>query len=212
MLTIDNMRVIYKQQQANRIFAILFVFCVGLCFCSCSTDDSEKTQRRIEVTKIVENRQTKDLLNDLYIGCDGDVESLSRILGTTPSIVDRIRNGKTEATAKFAERIQEVSVYYSLNDQKFSKLQSVLDPEYGWYDSVLNFPSHHPYIFWGSLIALIVVSFLFAFLGGIVWGSWILLAGVHFFLVAWICSLIFSPGKMDDPYTNNINPVMEQLI
>lgn len=196
----------------NRILAILFIFCIGLLFCSCTSDDSENTQRRIEVTKIVENRQTKDLLNDLYIGCDGNVESLSRILGATPSIVERIRTGKTDATAKFAERIQEVSVYYTLNDQKFSKLQSVLDPEYGWYDSVLNFPSHHPYIFWGVLIAIIIISFIFAFLGGIIWGSWILLAGVVVFLIAWICSLICSPAKMNDPYTNNINPVMEQLI
>ena len=46
-------------------------------FMSCGSDDAEK---RVEIAKIVESRDAKDLLNDLYIGSDGDVETLARLL------------------------------------------------------------------------------------------------------------------------------------
>lgn len=175
-------------------------------FTACSTADSE-AEKRIEVTKIVESRGADDLLNDLYIGCDGDIQSLCRILNTTPAVVDRIRNGKTAATSKFEERIREVAVHYTVNGQKFSKLQSAIDPEYGWYDSVLNFPSHHPYWFWGvNIVMLLGLAFLTVIF------IWPFLAELLLFFIVWIVSLFCAPGDIEDQYTNTINPVMEQVI
>lgn len=114
-------------------------------FSSCSS--SGEAENRIEAAKVVESRSNEDLLNDLYLASDGDIESLSRILQVTPSSINRLRNGKTVATAKFEEKVKTVAIYYYQNDRKFSLLQSALDEEYGWYDSILNFPSHHPWIF-----------------------------------------------------------------
>lgn len=111
-------------------------------FSSCSSSD--EAENRIEAAKVVESRSNEDLLNDLYLASDGDIESLYRILQVTPSSINRLRNGKTVATAKFEEKVKTVAIYYYQNDRKFSLLQSALDEEYGWYDSILNFPSHHP--------------------------------------------------------------------
>ena len=174
-------------------------------FLSCS--GSDEAENRIEAAKVVESRSNEDLLNDLYLASDGDIESLSRILQVTPSSIDRLRNGKTVATAKFEEKVKTVAIYYYQNDRKFSVIQSALDEEYGWYDSILNFPSHHPWIFWiGNIILLLVLAF-----------KWLeaiypFLAELLIFLIAWIASLICAPDLTTDKFTNTINPTIEQVL
>ena len=184
--------------------------CVFLC---CS--GSDEAENRIEAAKVVESRSCEDLLNDLYLASDGDIESLSRILQVTPSSIDRLRNGKTVATAKFEEKVKTVAIYYYQNDRKFSLLQSALDEEYGWYDSILNFPSHHPWIFWivNIVLLLIFVSSIILVIWPIlliaIWSS---LAEMLIFLIAWIVSLICAPNQMTDKFTNTINPTLEQVL
>ena len=182
-------------------------------FSSCSSSD--EAENRIEAAKVVESRSNEDLLNDLYLASDGDIESLSRILQVTPSSINRLRNGKTVATAKFEEKVKTVAIYYYQNDRKFSLLQSALDEEYGWYDSILNFPSHHPWIFWivNIVLLLIFVSSIILIIWPIlliaIWSS---LAEMLIFLIAWIVSLICAPNQMTDKFTNTINPTIEQVL
>lgn len=194
-----------------KYLSIIFSFLLCFCLFSCAKDDSEK---RIEYAKIVEGRPTQDLLNDLYVGSDGDVEAIARIMNVTPASIERIRNGETEPTDEFDERVHEVAIYYMQNDQKFSKLQSVLDPEYGWYDSILNFPSHHPFWFWLGNALIIILAFLSGFFGLIPISAFLgfieigeLLLG----LIAWIASLICSPDAIQDSYIDAINPTIEQV-
>ena len=182
-------------------------------FSSCSSSD--EAENRIEAAKVVESRSNEDLLNDLYLASDGDIESLSRILQVTPSSINRLRNGKTVATAKFEEKVKTVAIYYYQNDRKFSLLQSALDEEYGWYDSILNFPSHHPWIFWivNIVLLLIFVSSIILVIWPIlliaIWSS---LAEMLIFLIAWIVSLICAPNQMTDKFTNTIIPTIEQVL
>ena len=191
----------------KRLFVNFLLACGILLFSACSSD----SERQAEIALIVEARSTVDLLNDLYIGCDGDLEALARVLNATPSSIERLRKEMSVPTDKFTERIREVSIFYMQNDQSFSKLQSILDPEYGWYDYVLDFPSHHPYWFWGITIFLFLLTCVFivppvAAVGGIG-----LIIELLLYLVVWICSLIFSPSAMEDKYVDTINPVIEQL-
>lgn len=99
-------------------------------FFSCSNDEAE---RQAEIAKIVESRSTVNLLNDLYIGSDGDIEALARVLNATPSSIERLRKEMSAPTDKFAERVKEVSLYYFQQGQSFRKLRSALDPKYKWY-------------------------------------------------------------------------------
>ena len=90
----------------KQLTKILFAFITFLPFlCSSCSDDAEE---RIETAKIVESRSSQDLMNDLYLACDGEVESLARILQCTPSSIDRIRNGKSEPTLQFEEKIKSI--------------------------------------------------------------------------------------------------------
>ena len=183
-------------------------------FSSCSSSD--EAENRIEAAKVVESRSNEDLLNDLYLASDGDIESLSIILQVTPSSINRLRNGKTVATAKFEEKVKTVAIYYYQNDRKFSLLQSALDEEYGWYDSILNFPSHHPWIFWIVNIVLLLI-FVFPIIIPVIWpifviAIWSILAEMLIFLIAWIVSLICAPNQMTDKFTNTINPTIEQVL
>lgn len=186
------------------VLALLFAFVL---LNSCS-DDSEK---RKEAAEIVESRSTKDLLNDLYLASDSDIESLARILNATPSSIERVRKGETEATLEFSDRIKQSTLYYLQNDRSFTKLQSILDPEYGWYDSVLNFPSHHPAWFWSIFIVLFITPIFGGKLAII--SSLSLLFIFIVFVIAWIASSIWGGADpMSDIYINNINPVLEQII
>jgi len=190
-------------KQLTKILFAIITFLPFLCS-SCSDDTAEE---RIEVARIVESRSSQDLMNDLYLACDGEVESLARILQCTPSSIDRIRNGKSEPTLQFEEKIKSIAVFYYQNDRKFSKLQSALDSEYGWYDSVLNFPSHHPWIFWiVNIILLLVLAFATLI------AIWPILLELLIFLIAWIACLICTPDPVEDKYIDTINPVIEQLI
>ena len=182
-------------------------------FLSCS--GSDEAENRIEAAKVVESRSCEDLLNDLYLASDGDIESLSRILQVTPSSIDRLRNGKTVATAKFEEKVKTVAIYYYQNDRKFSLLQSALDEEYRWYDSILNFPSHHPWIFWIVNICTVLITVITVInwdLETAEYGGYILLIELSIFLIAFIASRFCAPDQMTDKFTNTINPTIEQVL
>ena len=197
----------------KRLLLVVTLIVSPFILSSCS--GSDEAENRIEAAKVVESRSNEDLLNDLYLASDGDIESLSRILQVTPSSINRLRNGKTVATAKFEEKVKTVAIYYYQNDRKFSLLQSALDEEYGWYDSILNFPSHHPWIFWivNIVLLLIFVSSIILIIWPIlliaIWSS---LAEMLIFLIAWIVSLICAPEQMPDNFTNSINPTIEQVL
>ena len=112
---------------------------------SCSNDEETEAKRQ-EFVQIVESRSTAELLNDLYVGSDGDIEAIARILNCTPSSIERIRNGETLATSQFAARVVDVCSYYYLNEQSVSILRAALDDEWGWYDDVFYFPKHHAFL------------------------------------------------------------------
>ena len=134
---------------------LLYLFIITFSIISCS---EKKDELRKEIEKIATTKNASAVLNDLYIGSDGDIESLSRILKATPSTINRVRNNESIPTEQFEERIKEVYTYYAQNGQSFSKLRSVLDDEYKWFDTILDFPSHHPYIFWGVNGILILIA------------------------------------------------------
>ena len=187
--------------------AVLLMSVIAFFTQGCSSSEFNEAARRAEYSQIVEKKSAVDAMNELYVASDGDIESLARMLQTTPSVINRIRQGETSPTLYFEEKFKEVLVFYNLNNRSFSKLQSALDDEYGWYDSILNFPSHHPWWFWSINIILILIL-AFATLIAI----WPILLELLIFLIAWIAMLVCSPSQMEDRYTDSINPVMEQML
>lgn len=187
-------------------FVIQLMVIILLSLQGCSYAETNEATRRVEYTQIVEKKSAIDAMNELYVAADGDIESLARILQTTPSVINRIRQGETLPTMDFEEKYKEILVYYNLNDRSFSKLQSALDDEYSWYNSVLNFPSHHPWWFWSINIVLILILAFAALIA-----IWPILLELLIFLIAWIFLLIYSPSPMEDRYTDSINPIMEQI-
>lgn len=191
------------------LFLVCFLLVVSF-ISSCSSDE-KREENRSEYAKIAANRTTQDLLNDLFIGSDGDIESLARILNVTPSTIDRIRKGKSEATPKFENRIREVVIYYYQHDMSYIKLQELLDPEWEWYDTyindVLTYPSKHPFYFWGCIILIIIMCFIEPVIGVVA-----IIFTIVAYTVVWLLSLALAPSPMEDKYIDVINPVVEQLI
>lgn len=189
---------------------VIFVALLGLVSVLTSCDNDKK---REEYVKVAESRSTSDLLNDLYVGSEGDVEAMARILNCTPSSIERIRNEETVATSQFAERVVDVSVYYYVNGQSFSKLRAALDDEWKWYNDVLYFPKHHAFWFWTiNILLLIGVGLVMLYAPGVIAIELItiLLEGILIF-ICWIIMLICSPGDMPDRYQDTINPTVEQI-
>ena len=187
-------------------FVIQLMVIILLSLQGCSYAETKEATRRVEYTQIVEKKSAIDAMNEFYVAADRDIESLVIILQTTPSVINRIRQGETLPTMDFEEKYKEILVYYNLNDRSFSKLQSALDDEYSWYNSVLNFPSHHPWWFWSINIVLILILAFAALIA-----IWPILLELLIFLIAWIFLLIYSPSPMEDRYTDSINPIMEQI-
>lgn len=180
---------------------------------------SNGTEKRIETAKIIESRSTQDLLNDLYLASDGDIETLARMLQATPSSIDRLRKGKTDPTPLFEEKVKSTATYYYQNGRKFSKLESALDNEYKWYDSILNFRSHHPYWFWSIVITGIILSIPLLIILIFVLLKWpgflLLLIGLAISLISliiWITGIFHSIAPMEDKYIDSINPIVEQVL
>lgn len=93
---------------------ILLTSIVIFFFSSCESS-SIRDKKRAEIAKIIENESCSDLLNDLYLAADGDEQSLARILNVTPSVINRVRNGKTKASIEFEDRIRDVSAFYYIS-------------------------------------------------------------------------------------------------
>jgi hypothetical protein len=197
-----------------RLLLSLMFMSLGLM--SCSSDDVDEDAKRREFVQIVENRSAKDLLNDLYVGSDGDIQSLSRMLNVTPSSIERIRKGETEPTDKFDNRIKEVSIYYFQNEQSYSKLRSILDEEWSWYDSIWYFPSHRSKLFWGIVIGLILVILVCGMieeLESIALGALCFIFIVTaLYIFIWILLFFVSPEDVEDKYKETIDPTIERVI
>jgi hypothetical protein len=203
----------------NRVLSfrlLLPLLFVSLGLMSCSSDDGDEDIKRREFAQIVENRSAKDLLNDLYVGSDGDIQSLSRMLNVTPSSIERIRKGETEPTDKFDNRIKEVSIYYFQNEQSYSKLRSILDEEWSWYDSIWYFPSHRSKLFWGIVIGLILVILVCGMieeLESIALGALCFIFIVTaLYIFIWILLFFVSPEDVEDKYKETIDPTIERVI
>lgn len=139
------------------------------------------------------------------MGSNGDIESLARMLGCTPSSIERIRNGQTQAADEFEKRIKDVSIYYAQNNQSYWKLRKAIDPEWKWFNSILHWPYH-----WSFWVVNVIIILLLAFATLI--AIWPLLAEILLFLILWICTLCFSPDAIEDKYVDSINPVVEQIL
>ena len=190
---------------------LLSLMFVSLGLMSCSSDDVDEDAKRREFAQIVENRSAKDLLNDLYVGSDGDIQSLARMLNVTPSSIERIRKGETEPTDKFDKRIKDVSVYYFQNEQSYSKLRSVLDEEWSWYETILYLPNHYPWWFWGVTIGLFLLTCTGVEGLQIIGGSGMIIE-LLLFIVVWVISLFSSPNSIEDKYIDTINPTVERVL
>lgn len=202
-LTITKMEKALKQTAL-----VLILIVVGYGIQSYETDDPNVSYfRKDEYTQIVENTSAVSAVNELYVASDGDIESLARMLHTTPSVINRIRDGITNPTQNFESSCKEILIYYRINDASFNKLRFAMDDEYSWYDSVLDFPSFYPWWFWTVNIVLVIVLMFAAS-----YAIWPIIAELLIFFVAWIAMLICSPGQMKDSHTNSIDPVMEQTI
>ena len=181
------------------VLKILMMFSFIGMLMSCSSDE----EKRAEFAQIVESRSCESLLNDLYLGCDGDIEALARVLRATPSSIERLRKGETLPTKEFEERVKQAAVYYVQNDQDFEEVRAVLDKEYTWYEKVLHFPAKNPVL---SIVVTIVLAIVSIFAFGLP-----IIALFLFYLVIWIISLFSSPEPMYDNYTDSINVTIEQL-
>lgn len=186
----------------NRILLFTFLF---LSLLSCSNDTSE--EQRIEATKIVEARSTKDLLDNLYLASGSDYETLSRILKASPSSLERLRKGETEATEAFSQNVKNAAIYYytsyDASEYSFTMLRSEMDSEYGICDSILNFPSHYTFLF----VLIIGILFCYWAFVDLLGGFWAIALFGGVFLCAWFFQS--SPDPAIDEYNDYINPVVE---
>ena len=67
----------------SKIVVVFALFLATTMLVSCASENEE----REKYIQIAESRSTADLLDDLYVGSEGDVEAIARILKCTPSSI-----------------------------------------------------------------------------------------------------------------------------
>lgn len=193
--------------------ALVSVLLIGLT--SCGDSDVEEARKRAEYAQIIDERSTKDLLNELYIASDGKTDALARILQVTPSSIERLRKGETSPTEAFQTRLKEVATYYAQHGKSFRELRVALDSEYTWYNRAWSWPASHIWLLLGIFVAQMVVGFI---LGAAEAEGLLALLGfgnvlvVLFWLLSGLLTWIISPDALNDPYTQSINPTIEVLV
>lgn len=204
----------YLSTRRLPLWHLFLSLCVGmllLSFSSCGDSEVEEAQKRAEYARIIDERSSKDLLNELYIASGGDTEALARVLQVTPSSIERLRKGETSPTDAFQARLKEVSTYYAQHDKSFRELRIALDSEYAWYNRIWSWPFAHGWVLLAIFLGNMVLGFLFGEDAFAPIGFAILFA-IALWLFSGLLTLFFSPDKLNDPYTQSVNPIIEVLV
>ena len=77
-----------------------------------------------------------------------DVKTLASMLGTSESELKSILNGESSPTANIEERGRELYQFALKNSFSFKKLRAYYDPDFLWFDHILQSPTVHPWWFW----------------------------------------------------------------
>lgn len=209
---------ITRVSRASRWMLSLLMGVIVVLMSSCGRSDIDEAKKRSEFAQIIDERSSKDVLNELYIASDGDSESLARILQVTPSSVERLRKGETYPTDEFQVRLKEVATYYAQHDKSFRELRSALDSEYKWYNFIKDWPLSHGW----TILIILIIQILLSFIAIAVFGdedfvftSLIGIVNIGALLLWGSCALVswfISPNVMSDSYKDNINPNIEVLV
>ena len=73
-----------------------------------------------------------------------DSAPLARILGASPSSLERLRSRQSSPTPEFRQQLYSTYCLYRQSGSDALRLRQRLDPEYKWYEYVLHYPLLYP--------------------------------------------------------------------
>lgn len=190
--------------QRPTILYLLFLL-LALTLSACSS--AEEEQRRSSFLTAVRTNDAQQQLVGLYHTADEDLQVLSRILRATPSVIERIRTGKSHPTPHFAQHIHAVSRYYVEHDEQLSNVRAAFDPAYGLGHAFFDFCFQHRFlVFAFNLLLLLFTNAMKPLHRNI-------LAGVivAFYLALGLSIWIGAPKPVADPYIHTLHHQLEQL-
>ena len=84
------------------------------------------------------------LLSELSEAFAEDSAPLARILGASPSSLERLRSRQSSPTPEFRQQLYSTYCLYRQSGSDALRLRQRLDPEYKWYEYVLHYPLLYP--------------------------------------------------------------------
>ena len=87
-------------------------------------------------------------LNALVNMKDSDVKTLASMLGTSETNLKSILCGESTITTDVEEKGRELYQFAHKNGFSFKKLRAAYDPDFLWFDHILQSPTVHPWWFW----------------------------------------------------------------
>ncbi len=79
---------------------------------------------------------------------DSDVKTLASMLGTSEPNLKSILCGESTPTNAVEERGRELYQFALKNGFSFKRLRAAYDPDFMWFDHILQSPTVHPWWFW----------------------------------------------------------------
>ena len=113
---------------------------------ACQPEDagSYSSQACAETTGQHEPVDPIRLLSELSEAFAEDSVPLARILGASPSSLERLRSRQSSPTPEFRQQLCSTHRLYLWSGCDTRRLRLRLDPEYKWYEYVLHYPLLYP--------------------------------------------------------------------
>lgn len=112
--------------------------------CQSEAEGSYSSQACAETAGPHEPADPIRLLSELSEAFAEDSAPLARILGASPSSLERLRSHESSPTPEFRQQLCSTYRLYRQSGSDALRLRQCLDPEYKWYEYVLHYPLLYP--------------------------------------------------------------------
>lgn len=110
--------------------------------------------------KVQEELSQVQKLESLCELSTGDTTTLAIMLNTSRESIEECISDGFISDENLSARINEIFAFSSDNNMSFAKVRAQYDPDFAWYDHILQSPKVHPAAFW-VITGLLLWFFVF---------------------------------------------------
>lgn len=190
------------------LFYVQMLFLMTLLFISCS----DNTEDRIKINQHIQKMEFSEVMEEIFLETD-DVEQLTRILGCSPSTINRLRKSETAPTEKAENAFKNLLIEMKLSGNTEEYLEKI-DPENDyWFHSIKWF--FCDFYVLNVIFCIVIVLGGISLLTGEGEGLYLIIAPILVWGIVWCINWLwglFYEIEIIDNFTVAIDSLWEVLV